>query len=453
VVVSKPDRILVVDNDPEMVAYLVEMLEGEGFLVRGVHGGAEALAALEVAPADLVVTDLEMPEMRGLELLEAIRARHSGMLVLIMTAFGSIERAVQAVRAGACDFVAKPFPIEVLVLAIRRALRERQMRREIVRLRSTAPIHSTGQLVTRSPRMRHVVELARRAAATNTTVLIVGESGVGKGAVARFIHDESPRAEGPYVAVNCAALPSALVESELFGVRKGAFTDASADRPGLFLEATGGTLFLDEIVELPVESQPKLLHALESGRVRPLGTARDASIDVRLIAATNRSLEEALRDRRFRPDLYYRLNVIRIEIPPLRERPEDVEGLVDVFVEQFNKKLDHGIVGVSGDAMRWLLAYDWPGNVRELSNIIERAVALAEHDVLLLEDVLSAAPSRRNDEFLSEAVARGTPLAVVEREYIRRVLVAADGNKARAARLLGINRRTLHRKLDNPASE
>jgi DNA-binding NtrC family response regulator len=448
---SDLQRILVVDDEAEMVDYLVEMLGGEGFAVQGARSGAEALAQLERANVDLVVTDLEMPEMRGLELLDAIQACRPGLLVIIMTAFGSVERAVQAVRAGACDFVSKPFPIEVLVLAINRALRERHMRREIVRLRSAVPNLAAGQLVTRSPRMRDVVELARRAAATDSTVLLVGESGAGKGAVARFIHDESRRAAGPFVAVNCAALPAPLVESELFGVRKGAFTDASADRAGLFIQATSGTVFLDEIAELPVESQPKLLHVLESERVRPLGADRDAVIDVRLIAATNRPLEEALRDRRFRPDLYYRLNVIRIEIPPLRERPEDIEGLVDAFLERFNARLGRSIGGVSRDVMRWLLTYDWPGNVRELSNVIERAVALAEHDVIVLEDVLSAVPPGRGGEFLADAVARETPLAVVEQEYIRRVLAATNGNKARAARVLGIHRRTLHRKLDGSA--
>lgn len=446
-------RILVVDDDPEMVDYLVEMLEGEGFVVFGAHSGRAALAFLETAAIDLVITDLEMPEMRGLELLEAIKTSRAGALVIIMTAFGSIELAVQAVRAGACDFVAKPFHIEMLVLAVDRALRERRIHREIVRLRSAVPNAATGQLVSRSQRMQHVVELARRTAGTDTTVLLVGESGVGKGAVARFIHDESARAGGPFVAVNCAALPAALVESELFGARKGAFTDAGADRTGLFAEASGGTLLLDEVAEMPLEGQPKLLQVLESGCVRPLGSSRDVAVDVRLIAATNCPLEDALRNRRFRPDLYYRLNVIRIEIPPLRDRPEDIEGFVDLFLQRFSSRFGRRIAGVSGEAMRWLLAADWPGNVRELSNVIERAVALAEHDVIVLDDVLSATPIRSSGKFLAEAAARGVPLAVVEEEYIRSVLTAMDGNKARAARVLGINRRTLYRKLENPTSD
>jgi DNA-binding NtrC family response regulator len=318
-------------------------------------------------------------------------ARRPGQLVLLITAFGSIELAVQAVRAGACDFVAKPFKLEVLVLAIERALREREMRREIVRLRTALPGAADGDLVAKSPAMRAVVELASHAALIDSTVLLTGESGTGKGAVACFIHQRSARAAAPFVSVNCAALPAQLVESELFGVRKGAFTDARSDRPGLFVEAAGGTLFLDEIGEMPVETQAKLLQALETGRVWPLGGG-EVEVDVRVLAATNRPLEEALRDRRFRPDLYCRLNVIRIELPPLRQRTADIEALIDVFLHRAAAKLDRPIIGVSGAAMRWMLSYDWPGNVRELGNLLERAVALADHDSGRGPDVGLAGP-------------------------------------------------------------
>jgi transcriptional regulator with PAS, ATPase and Fis domain len=294
--------------------------------------------------------------------------------------------------------------------------------------------------------MRAVVELASRAALIDSTVLLTGESGTGKGAVARFIHQRSARAAAPFVSVNCAALPAQLVESELFGVRKGAFTDARSDRPGLFVEAAGGTLFLDEVGEMPVETQAKLLQALETGRVRPLGGG-EVPVDVRVLAATNRPLEEALRDRRFRPDLYYRLNVIRIELPPLRQRTADIEALIDVFLHRAAVKLDRPIIGVSGAAMRWMLSYDWPGNVRELGNLLERAVALADHDSILAEDLMSVSQGRPSPDLLGDALARGLPLADLERAYIHKVLQSVDGNKARAARILGIDRRTLYRKL------
>ena len=444
-------RILVVDDDPGVVDYLVEMLSEEGYITKGVTSPHEALDCLGGDEFALVIADIEMPGMRGIDLMAAIHVRKPGQLVLLITAFGSIDLAVRAVRAGACDFITKPFQIEVLCLAIERAFRERQMRREIVRLRSMLSGSEPTGLVARSQTMQRVVDLARRAALTDSTVLLTGESGVGKGNVARFIHDHSPRHKGPFTQVNCAALPAPLVESELFGVRKGAYTDAREDRPGLLVQATGGTLFLDEVAEMPLEAQPKLLHVLETGRVRPVGGSSEVGIDVRLIAATNRPLEEALRDRHFRSDLYHRLNVIRVEIPPLRERPEDVEALVDVLLQRASTKLGRPVFGITTGAMRWLLSYEWPGNVRELANMIERAVALTEHDTILLEDfVLSSHPPGKDDllsNALSNAAVRELPLADVEHAYIHRVLEATQGNKARAARILGIDRRTLYHKL------
>lgn len=439
--------ILVVDDDASVVDYLVEMLSEEGFVAYGVTSPHEALARLEENEYDLVIADVEMPGMRGLDLMEAIHARKPGQLVLLITAFGSIDLAVQAVRMGACDFVTKPFPIEALLLAIERAFRERQMRREIVRLRNSTLGGEASGLVARSQAMRRVVELARRAASTDSTVLLTGESGVGKGAVARFIHDQSPRAKNSFVQVNCAALPATLVESELFGVRKGAYTDARNDRPGLFVQASEGTLFLDEIAEMPMETQPKLLQALETGMVRAVGASQEVSVNVRVIAATNHPLEEALQDRRFRPDLYHRLNVITLEIPPLRERLDDIEPLVDLFVQRASVKLGRSVVGITAEAQRWLLSCAWPGNVRELANRIERAVALTDHDTLLLEDFSLAPRFPANEDLLAAVALRELPLAEVERTYIQHVLEVAQGNKTRAARILGIDRKTLYRKL------
>ena len=445
---SEKGRLLLVDDDSSVVDYLVEMLTSEGFAVLGTVSPKDALEQVSAADFDLVIADIEMAEMRGTELLAAIHARKPGQLVLLITAFGSIDLAVQTVRAGACDFITKPFKIEVLFLAVDRALRERRMRREIVRLRSNLPIADADGLIAESPAMRRVVEAADRIARTGFAVLITGESGVGKGVVARLIHDRSARGKGPFIAVNCAALPAPLVESELFGVRKGAFTDARDDRSGLFVSATGGTLLLDEVAEMALESQPKLLQVLESQKVRPVGGDREVEVDVRLIAATNRPLEEALRERRFRPDLYYRLNVIRLDVPPLRERPEDIEALVDIFLQRSSAKSDRPVLGVSAEAMQWLRTSAWPGNVRELMNVIERAVALTEHDTIVVDDLaIAARTSPQSADFLATAAARETPLAEIEHAYIRKVLETTNGNKALAARILDIDRRTLYRRI------
>lgn len=440
-------HILVVDDDPGIVSYLVEMLEDVGYRVDGETVPARALERVAQESFDLVISDVEMPGMRGTDLLQAIHRVQPEQLVLLITAFGDIELAVQCVRAGACDFVAKPFTTEVLLHAIRRALRERERRYGIVRLREQYRGPPPSGIVARSKAMRAIVTIARKAAVTASTVLLTGESGSGKGAIARFIHEQGARREAPFQQVNCAAIPANLVESELFGVRKGAFTDAREDRPGLFAEADQGTLFLDEIAELPPESQAKLLHTLETGEVRAVGDTRTRQIDTRVIAATNRALEAEVDAQRFRADLFYRLNVIRIEIPPLRERVEDIEGLVDVFLDRAATHTGRRVTGISREAMRWLRAYDWPGNVRELANVIERALALTDHDTIVLEDLSPADSRQARANFLNDAVARGLPLESIERMYIEKVLAACAGNKVRAAQVLGIDRRTLYRKL------
>lgn len=446
---AQRQRILVVDDDPAMVSFLGEILQEHGFETFGAHGGPQALELLEEQEVDLVISDIEMPGMRGLELLKEIHARRADQLVILITAFGSMELAVQAVRQGACDFVAKPFQADALLHAIERAFTERRMRREIVRLRNRLAREPGGGIVARSEKMRQVLQVARRVADIPATVLITGESGSGKGALARYIHTASARKAGSFVQLNCAAIPQTLIESELFGVRRGAFTDAKADRAGYFEQADGGVLFLDEIAELPLEAQPKLLQVLEQNTVRPVGADKDISVDVRLVAATNRALEEEVRAGRFRQDLYYRLNVIRLEVPPLRERLEDIPALVDLFVEEACERMERRLVGVSSEAMRWLMSYHWPGNVRELLNTIERAVALTQHDSIVLED-LKLTPVEESDkrDFLDQAAAKSLPLEEIEREYIRRVLDYCDDNKVEAARRLGIDRRTLYRKLE-----
>ncbi len=436
-------RILVLDDDKGVVDYLSESLTELGYDVVGMTSPADAIARVSAESFDLLLTDIEMPQMRGLDLLRAVHQAKPRQLVMLMTAFGSIELAVQAVRAGACDFIAKPFRIEVLHQSIERALRERNMMREIVRLRASATVDSPEGLVARSTAMQKVLDTARRAALVDATVLITGETGTGKTALARFIHASSERREAPFVDVNCSALPETLIEAELFGAKRGAFTDARESRPGLFLKAGGGTILLDEVGELPLALQPKLLHVLESSTLRPVGSDDSEPFRARVLAATNRSLEGSLRDGRFRPDLYYRLNVLRIEVPPLRARRDDIVALVDHFLSRASSRFGREVIGVSASAMRRLMAHDWPGNIRELANTIERAVALTANDTITADDVTF--------EGDSSAATTGNPLEQpleeIERTHIKRVVDAHQGNKAAAARILGINRRTLYRKL------
>jgi len=438
--------ILIVDDDSGVVDWLVESFRDEGYRVRGVTSVKAALALVTEHDIDLVITDVEMPEQRGIDFLRSIHEVNPEQLVVLITAFGSIDLAMEAVRAGAVDFLAKPFRIEALFLAVERAFRERQMRREIVRLRSAVSGYVPEGLIAFSPAMQRAVDVATRSANSDLPVLLTGESGVGKGALAHFIHKQSARCDHPFVQVNCAALPPTLAEAELFGVRRGAFTDARADRPGIFEQAHNGVLFLDEMGELPLELQAKLLQTLEAGRVKPVGAAKEVAVNVRIIAATNRNLEDELRTKRFRLDLYHRINVIDIHVPPLRERPEDIEPLIDQVLHLIAQRTRNPPIGIAASAMRWLRSQNWPGNVRELRNAIERAVALAVHDTLTLEDFAGAAPQGITESVVDEASCAEWSLEQLERVYIRRVLEKTAGNKAQAARILGLDRRTLYRK-------
>lgn len=443
-------RLLVIDDDPGVVEYLLDMLRNKDYSVAGCTRTDEALSTIEKEPFDLVISDVVMPGMRGLELMTAIHHKRPDQLVLLITAFGSIDLAMQSMRAGACDFLTKPFRIEELYSAVSRALEDRQMRRTAVKMGyASAKNSGSSVFITHSPCMKQLINLAKRAAAVNSTVLLTGESGTGKSAVARWIHDNSPNSSGPFIAVNCAALPHSLVESELFGVRKGAFTDASKDRPGLFLQADSGTLFLDEIAELPLETQPKLLQALETGKVRALGATQETKVKVRLIAATHQPLAQRVNDRSFRADLYHRLNVINLEVPPLRERRDDIDELVKILIHTICLRLGKtGQINISLEVLRWIRAYHWPGNVRELANTLERAIVLAEHDTLLLEDLAQASKIPiNNGSFLELAMTQGWTLADIEQAYIRHVLEMTGGNKIQAARILGLDRSTLYRRL------
>ena len=439
-------RILVVDDDPAVVEMLCEVLAVKYEAV-GETSPQAALGRITAEDFDIVITDVEMPGMRGTELLAQVLAHKPNQLMLMITAFGSIELAVSAVRGGATDFITKPFKTDVLLLSIERALRERTMRREIVRLRRRLGDDGSRELVAQSSAMKRVLELADRAARSEATMLITGESGAGKGALARWIHARSKRSNGPLVEVNCAALPAALVEAELFGVRRGAFTDARESRDGLFVEAAAGTLFLDEIGEMPLEVQPKLLRVLESAKARPVGATAEIDLDVRVIAATNARIDEAVAAGKFRADLFYRLDVVRIEVPPLRERVDDIPELAQTLLARAARGAVTP-VGITEDALRWLARREWRGNVRELANVIERAVALSEHEMIVLEDVRDLVSEPPSTELLADAAARHLSLDQVERGYIRKILDACDGNVSRAARILGIDRRTMYRKLD-----
>jgi DNA-binding NtrC family response regulator len=403
---------------------------------------------------DVIVADVELGEVRGLELMRAIHELRPEQLVILITAFGSMELAAQAMREGAADFIAKPFSLDLFSAVLDRAVGARQMRREIVRLRESLELEP-GNLVARSQAMERTLALAQRAAKTDATILIMGESGVGKSALARHIHESSLRSKGPFVQLNAATLPEALVESELFGVKKGAFTDARQDRDGVFQQASGGTLFLDEIAELSLAIQPKLLNALETRRVRAVGSPSEIEVDLRLIAATNQDLEQLVSSGEFREDLFYRLHIIPIQIPPLRERIEDIPAMIDHFIERTCKRMNRSIVGVSAPAMRWFCSQPWPGNARQLANTLERAIILSEHDVLTLDDFQPRLPKPddqdtidREGEFLQAMLSRGLTLQDLERRYIEEALKFTEGNKAETARLLAIDRKTLYRKID-----
>jgi DNA-binding NtrC family response regulator len=445
--------ILVVDDDAAMRDYLREELEHERFRVETAASGRTGIERVRQGGIDLVVSDVKMPDLDGLDLLREVREVHPAPSVITITAFGSIDTAIRAVKLGAFDYITKPFEIEQLVLVIEKALSELALRSEVARLRAEVARNIRfDNIIGRSRAMQEVFALVQRVAASQASVLITGESGTGKELVARAIHAHSPRSAHPFVAVNCAAIPETLLESDLFGYKRGAFTDARADRPGLFVEAAGGTLFLDEIGELPLPLQPKLLRVLQEREVRPLGANKAERVDVRVLAATNRQLDKRLKEGRFREDLFYRLNVIHLALPPLRERSEDVLPLAEHFLARSAQRAGKRLRGFKESAKKILLGYSWPGNVRELENVIERAVALAEGEIVTPEDLPPAMRDRKNQDRITTALAQGLTLDELEREYIQRVLEAEGGNKTRAAQRLGLDRKTLYRKLDEYAA-
>lgn len=451
------ESVLIVDDDASMCQMLELGLRGSGYESVSCQSAQAALEELAQRDFDTVITDVRMRGGNGMELCSHIVQSRPDVPVIVITAFGSMETAIEAIRAGAFDFLTKPFELDTLRLTVQRALRQRSLAKQVVRLqRALRGTRDFGQLIGGSGGMRRVFELLERVAPSEAAVLLTGESGTGKELAARALHEHSQRRAGPFVAINCAAMPEALLESELFGHARGAFTDARTERRGLFLQAQAGTLFLDEIGELPLALQPKLLRALEERCVRPLGANEEVAFDARLVAATNRDLESRVEEGAFREDLYYRIQVIQIELPPLRARGNDILLLAQHFIEHFaalaDKPASHrttSIDGLTPAAAEKLLGYSWPGNVRELKNCIERAVTLARYNEIGVDDLPPKVRAHQPSQLLlaGDDPSELSTMDEIERRYVLRVFETTSGNKSLAAKILGFNRKTLYRKL------
>jgi len=453
--VPAPQRILVVDDEPAIRQMLDILFRRAGYEVVLARGYRAALEAINQSPQPLpvVLTDLRMPDGSGLDVLAASKARDTTSEVVLITAHSTIENAIEAMRAGAYDFVTKPPDAAELIALIAKAFEKHSLNSENLRLRALVQARHGSDFVVRSRSMKAVLDVVERIAQTRSTVLITGESGTGKERVARAIHSESDRAAGPFLVVNCGALPESLMESELFGHEKGAFTGATSSHVGLFRQAEGGTLLLDEVGELPLSLQVKLLRVLQERTVRPVGATRETFVDVRVLAATNRDIESDIASGKFRQDLYYRLNVIRLRIPPLRERREDIASLIEHFVQRFSAENGKVVNGLTPDAVRVLDQYAFPGNVRELENFIERAVVLSRSRLIGLGDLspevsgLAGAPATNLDELPAEGCDLEAILGEVERRLLVSALDRTGGVRKHAADLLGITFRSIRYRL------
>jgi len=447
-----PDpTVLVVDDDRANLESVARIFQHEGLATLTASGGEEALALLRRPEVAVLVTDLMMPGLDGRELLRTARSLRPDVEVVLMTAYGTVEAAVAAMKEGAYDFITKPLKRHALVKTVHKALERRALMAENESLKARlADLGAPGgrTLVGQSPAFRMLLETLRQAAAAHATVLLVGESGTGKELAARAVHELSPRASGPFVAVNCAAIPETLLEAELFGVEKGAFTGALARREGRFERAHGGTLFLDEVGELSLGAQVKLLRVLQEGEIERLGGTAPVHVDVRVVSATRRELQREVAEGRFREDLYYRLNVVEVRIPPLASRREDVSLLADHFLRRFAAKNAKPVRGFSPEAVKALEEYAWPGNVRELEHAVERAVVLARGEVLEVADLPDSVRSGPRGAAGQVVIPIGTPMEEVERRLIHETLRHTGGDKTLAARLLGIAARTIYRKLE-----
>jgi two-component system response regulator PilR (NtrC family) len=443
-------RILVVDDEPSMREMLGIMLRKEGFEVLAAESRSQAATILGQGPVEMIITDVRLPDGDGLEILRHVKAASPETVVIVMTAFGSHEMNVAAMRLGADAYLTKPFDVEELKLVARRVIDRRKLEEENLLLKAEFHSrHALGSIIGVSSSMAAVFGMVRSVAGTNSTVLITGESGTGKELVAKAIHTLSPRKDAPFVSINCGALTETLLESELFGHMRGAFTDAHQNKKGLFEAAHRGTLFLDEVGETPPSMQVKLLRALQDKKIRRVGSTDEIEVDVRVLAATNRPLSTLVRERRFREDLYYRLNVIPIHIPPLRERRDDIPLLAEHFLESFSREMGKAVAKISSEAMARLSHYAWPGNVRELENAIERAVALETTPAILVERLPESLrspiglPAPATTSRLAEGFNLDEHIRGIERELLREALARAAGERGEAARLLGITPRAL----------
>jgi two-component system response regulator PilR (NtrC family) len=453
--VPPPVKLLLVEDEPGLRQMLEILFRREGYAVVSAPGCRSALDAIASSPQPfpVIVSDLSMPDGSGLDVLAAAKGRSPLTEVILVTAHSTIENALAAMRAGAYDFVAKPFDAQELAALVTKAIEKQSIVAENQRLKAQLSRLSGGEVLGKSSAMQKVLELVTRIASAKTTVLITGESGTGKERVARAIHERSDRAAAPFLVVNCGALPEALMESELFGHEKGAFTGAATKHLGLFREADGGTVLLDEVGELPLSLQVKLLRVLQERSVRPVGSAVEVPVDVRVLAATNRDVEADVASGKFRQDLYYRLNVIRLNLPPLRERADDVPLLAERFIRRFASEMNKEVVGFTPDGLRALTAYNFPGNVRELENVIERAVALAGSRVIGLGDLpesisgRAAAPTASLLELPTEGLNLDDVLSEAERRLLLAALEKSGGVRKRAAKLLGITFRSLRYRL------
>ncbi len=443
--------ILVVDDDEVMRQTLSDVLKKKGYMVSTAETGGQTISSVKEQLFDLVLLDIRLPDMDGLDVLKGIKEIESDLMVIVMTAYSDVQTAVMAMKSGAYDYIDKPFELEELKILIQKALETQNLKNEVRQLRRQGTEKHQGiEIYGNSPLIKNVMELIEMISQTpRTSVLIQGESGTGKELAANAIHNRSRRANKPLMKINCSAIPENLLETELFGYEKGAFTDAKGTKKGLFELANGGTVFLDEISELKSYLQTKLLRVLESQSFMRVGGEREINVDVRIIAATNKDLSALVNAGEFRKDLYYRLKVMVIEMPPLRERREDIFLLANLFIEENNKELGKNVTGITEAAREYLLNYQWPGNVRELKNIIERAMILSNgHEILPdhLPIELRKGQIAGVDDHASDKT-EGLALEAVEKKHIRHVLMMMDGNKSKAARMLGISRSTLREKL------
>ena len=447
-------RLLIIDDEANMRHMLSTVLKKAGYQVETVADGAKGLEMIQQSPYDFILCDIKMPIMDGMEFLKLSRDRLGSATVIMMSAYGSIDTAIDAMKSGAYDYISKPFKTDEVYLTLKKAEERERLKAENrllkARIQKIEGDYNFGKMVAKSKAMQSVFQLANKAAQYKTTVLILGDSGTGKELIARGIHFGGERAAGPLVPVNCGGIPESLLESELFGYKKGAFTGADRNKKGLFQEAEGGTIFLDEIGELPLSLQVKLLRVLQENEIRRVGDSKSLQIDARVIAATSKKLEEEVEKGRFREDLYYRLNVLTVEIPPLRERTEDIPLLCKHFIGRFNEILDKEISGLAPDAMARLLEFQWPGNVRQLENAIERAMVITDEPLLMPEHFAADLINndlRSREDTVFEGLSLKDAQKVVEKNLITRALNETEGNRTRAARLLEISHPSLLTKI------